>query len=94
MAIVVIQASTGTPNRHLVVQVTIFTDSRVIWGVFWDPFWARGMILGVFLMPLGSLGVTLMIFKGIGDRLEIRCFLQGFPGRSQIESTHPVGTHW
>ena len=35
----VIQGSTGTPNRHLEVQVSIFSDFRMHFGVSWDSLW-------------------------------------------------------
>jgi len=35
----VIQGSTGTHNRHLEVQVSIFIDFSVIWGASWDTLW-------------------------------------------------------
>ena len=34
-----IQGFTGTPNRHLEVQVSIFIDFREHLGASWDPLW-------------------------------------------------------
>jgi hypothetical protein len=50
VTILVIQGSTGTPNRHIGVQVSIFIDFRVILGVSWNPFW------GTFLWFVCDLG--------------------------------------
>ena len=38
--ILVIEGSKGSPNRHLEVQVFIFSYFRIIWGVPWESLWA------------------------------------------------------
>ena len=42
-----IQGSTGTPNRHLEVQVFIFIDFTLYLGVSWDPLWTHFRDLSV-----------------------------------------------
>ena len=53
VTILVIQGCTGTPNRHLEVQASIFIDFRVhfwaCWDLFWRQVWVFSMIWGAKL---------------------------------------------
>ena len=70
VTILVIQGSTGTPNRHLEVQVSIFIDLRIIWGLSWDPPWA----------PFCDFSVILG--AKIGDSFQVHVF--GDPGMEMM----------
>ena len=47
--------------------------------------------MGHIWESFGSLGGTVLIVEGLGDMLESWRFLQGYPGRTQVETPHPGG---
>ena len=72
--ILVIEGSKGSPNRHLEVQVSIFSDFRFTWGAPWEwlgaPFCDFSVIWGAKLGDrfqvhvLGDPGMEMMSESG------------------------------
>jgi len=68
--LLVIQGSTGTPSRHLEVQMSIFIDFRVILELSWHPLGA----------PFCDFSVILD--AKIGDSFQVHVF--GNPGMEMM----------
>ena len=66
----VIQGSTGTPNKHLVVQVSIFIDFRVHFGSLLGP------TLGTFL------DFSMILGAKVEDSFQVHVF--GDPGMEMM----------
>ena len=70
MTFLVIQGSTGTPNRHLEVQLLIFIDFRVHFGSL------LGSTLGTFC------DFFMIVGAKVGDSFQVHAF--GDPGMEMI----------
>ena len=71
--ILVILGSKGSPNRHLEVQVCIFSDFRVILGVSWDPLWAPFCEFSVILGARMGDWFQVHVFGGSGMEMVLEC---------------------
>ena len=71
--ILVILGSKGSPNRHLEVQVCIFSDFRVIWGVSWNPLWAPVCEFSVILGARMGDWFQVHVFGGSGMEMVLEC---------------------
>ena len=71
--ILVILGSKGSPNRHLEVQVCIFSDFRVILGVSWDPLWAPFCEFSVIWGARMGDWFQVHVFGGSGMEMVLEC---------------------
>ena len=71
--ILVILGSEGSPNRHLEVQVCIFSDFKVILGVSWDPLWVPFCEFSVILSARMEDWCHVHVFSGSGMKMVLEC---------------------
>ena len=71
--ILVIQGSKGSPNGHLEVQVKIFGDFRMIWGVPWESLWLPFSDFSlIWSVKMGG-WFQVHVFGGSGMEMVLEC---------------------
>ena len=71
--ILVILGSKGSPNRHLEVQVCIFSDFTIILGVSWDPLWTPCCEFSLIWGARMGDWFQVHVFGGSGMEMVLEC---------------------